>query len=380
MPDEPESVSWIAQERAEPGAPSNQWVMAIIILAGVAFLVLAVMGLGPIERTDAEEAYRMGDGPVQALDASLSPSIARILRAAGAAVAVLGTAFVGRRLLHSEPASVLAAGLLLLDPGFLVHGRLATPVALATGASMLAVAFFLSPRRNASWAAAILLGFAAFLDPAYLAWGVPLALMALVRGHIYAAPQHAATAGVQALLIPGVGALMGIIGGDSLAGRCYLPGRFEALPLLSIVDLGDSIHWHPNPVLWFAGLGALLWLGISAAVHVMRDFRLQRLPGRIQARLTEPLARSQGRALWLLALAALAPTAANWMPLFALAIGAAVLDLSGDARRFGWAVGAGLLLIAIVYTVRLWPLLVGATDAPIDDLLQTVPWSRTISC
>ncbi len=373
-----EEVSWIARERLEPGPPSNQWISAIIILAGAAFLVLAVMGLSPIDRTAAEETYRAGDGPLQALDASLTPGFARWISAAAAATAILSTGFAARRLLHNEAVSILVAGLVMIDPGFLVHGRLATPVMPATAASLLALALFLSPRRRWHWVAAASLAFACFLDPAHLIWGVVLGVLVIARGHIYAGPQHALTAGLQALVIPGAGMLLGIVSGDSLGPDCYVAPRAQALLMMSPIDLGSNIHWHPNPVLWFGGLAAILWLGIAAAATVLYHFRLQRLPGRLQLRLTQPLRREQGRALWLIALAVFAPTAALWIPLFAVAIGAAILEFGRDSNRFGWGVGIAIGAMALAYTVRLWPILIGASD--VSDLVNGIPWATVKGC
>lgn len=376
-----EEVSWIARERLEPGAPDNRWIMAVILVAGAVFMVLAVVGLSPLEPTAAEQTYRSQDGPVQALDASLTPSIARILRAGAAGAAVLATAFAARRLLHSEAVSVLVASLLVMDTGFLVHGRLATPVAASAAAALVALALFLSPQRHAHWVAAGSLAVACFLEPAYLAWGVVLAMMVLTRGHIYAAPQHAYMAGLQTILLPAVGAVVGIVAGASLGPKCFLPPRGQGLLMAAPVDLGSGIHYHPNPVLWVGGIAALLWLGGMAAYGVLRDFRMQRLPGRIQVRLTQPLRREQGRMLWVLALAVAAPTTALWAPVFALAIGAAVQELGRDAGRFGLVISLGVLVLALAYTVRLWPLLIGAApEARIEELVDTVPWARVISC
>ncbi len=373
-----EEVSWIARERLEPGPPSNQWISAIIILAGATFLVLAVMGLSPVERTAAEELYRAGDGPLQALDASLTPSFARWLSAAAAATAVLATGFAARRLLHNESISIIAAGLVMIDPGFLIHGRLATPVAPAMAAALLALALFLSPNRRWHWIAAAALAFACFLDPAYILWGVILGILAIARGHIYAGPQHAGIAALQTLLIPAAGSLLGIVSGDSLGPDCFASSRASALLLLHPVHLGSNLHWHPNPVLWFAGLGAIAWLGLSAAALVFWHFRLQRLPGRIQVRLHQPLRREQGRALWLLAFVAFAPTPALWTPLFAIAIGAAILELGRDSSRFGWGVGIAIGVLGFAYTIRLWPILIGAGD--VSDLVSGIPWATTQTC
>ncbi len=371
---EPET-SWIAQERLKPGLPSNQWISASIILAGVTFLVLAVMSLSPEGRVDAEELYRTGDGPVQALDASLAPHISRTLRAAAAASVVLATGFAARRLLHDESASVLAAGLVILDPGFLIHGRLATPVVFGVACAMVSLALFLSPKRSGHWIAAGLLAFACFLDPRFLLWAAGLGVMGLVRGHIYAAPQHAALAGIQTIAIPGVFAILGIVAGDSLGPTCYVDDRLSALLLLQSVDLGSNLMWHPNPATWFAGLGALIWLGGGALVHVLREFRLQRLPGRLQLRIGGPLKRSQGRALWLVALVLVAPNTALWAPLFGIGLAAAVGELGKDAKRFGWAVAVIVLVIALVFTAQLWSMLVGAS--PTAPML---PWTTTTAC
>ncbi len=368
-------VSWIAKERMEPGVPSNRWILSLVILSGAAFLVLAFMALSPIARIAAEDLYRAGDGPIQALDASIAPHISRTLRAAAAAALILGTGFAARRLLHDEGASVIAAGLLILDPAFLVHGRLSTPIAFATAGAMVALALFLSPRRTGHWLAAGMLAIACFFDPRYLLWGFIIGILVLVRGHIYAAPRHAAAAAAQTLGIPLIGAAWGMLAADSLGPTCYTGGRFESIFLLQHVDLGNNIMWHPNPALWFAGLGALAWLGGGALWRVLSEFRLQRLPGRVQVRLTGPLRRGQARALWLLVLVAFAPSPSLWAPLLAMAVAASVQELGRGSKRFGLLVAIAVLALTLVFTVRLWPMLVGATPTT-----SPIPWSETVRC
>ena len=365
--------SWIARERVAPESPPRWWIGALGGLAVLTFAALAALATTPAERVAGEETYGATDGFLQALQAFSEPSQARLWSAVSGAVLVAATGIATRRLLHHDLAALFAAALVAIDPAALVHGRLATPVAPSSAAAMLALALFLAPDGQRHWWASGLFAFAAFLDPAHMLWAPALAVLLLVRGHIYAAPQHAMTVGLQAVLVPGIGALLGLTGASSLTDGCFQPGRLDGLLVRHAIDLG-GLHAAPNPVTWFAGMGALAYLALLAVTNVLSTFRIQRLPGRIQARLPDPMPRMHGRALWIALLALFAPTPLLWVPIFAIALAAGVQELGRDAAAFGIVVAIALLVFAAVATGQAWDLIMG------QDNTAMLPWTRVAGC
>lgn len=372
-PREPGPGHWIAKERLGPGAAPGWWLAAAIGLALLVATALIALADEPGYRLRAEQAYQESDGFLQGIHALLGTVGARILSGLAAGVATLSTAIIARRLLHVEWPALLAATLVAIDPAMLVHGRLATPVAPASAAALVALALFMGRRPRTHWWASGLLTLACFLEPVHLWWSLPLTAMALVRGHIYAAPRHALVAGLQGLAIPLLGALLGLVGSSSLHDGCYqvrgLPGLFQ----MQGVDLGGFVA-TPNPITWFGGLVALLFLGTWALSQVLGQFRLQRLPGRVQIRLPDALRRIHGRVLWLVALAVFAPTPILWLPLFATALAAGTHELSRDARAFGVVVGLVLIVFAVIATVQV------ANVLSLDLVDPALPWTERVSC
>lgn len=377
----PGAASWIARERMNPGPAPRWWITAIVLLSVSVTFALGLMGIAPSARVDAEEAFLEGDGFLPALQAFASAPVARIWSAIAGGMLVAATAWATRRLLHADGPALFAGVLVALDPMVLAHGRLSTQVAPATSLAVVGLAAFLTNRPGAHWFGSAAFGLACFLDPMNLLWAIPLAAIMLVRGHIYAAPQHLLTAGTQTLAVPVAAAVLGMVGADSLARGCMQVARMEGLFLVTVPHAGGGIYAAPNPALWLAGLAALVFLGGTALAVVVRGFRLQRLPGRLQIRLPEPLRREQGRALWLLTLAVFAPTPVLWVPVLAMAIAAAIQDLSRDARGFGIVVGTFVVGFAIAYLVRLLPVVLGTAGAEqAADLATIVPWTSAQNC
>lgn len=377
----PGVASWIARERLNPGPPSRPWVAGAVLLGLVVTVVVAAVGLYPTGRVAAEEAFLEGDAFLPALQAFASAPVARAWSAIAGGALVAATTFAARRLLHADGPALLAGLLVALDPMVLAHGRLATQVAPATALAVGGLALFLAVTPTLHWIGSAAYALACFLDPHNLLWMVPLAAMMLVRGHIYAAPRHLLVAGAQTVLVPAAAAVLGMVGADSLSRGCTQVGRLDGFLLAVVPHAGGNVHAVPNPALWLAGIAALAFLGGTALADVLRGFRLQRLPGRLQIRLPRPLRREQGRALWLLALAAFAPTPVLWVPVLAMAIAAGVQELSRDARGFGGVVGAFVVGFAVAYTIRLLPVVTGdAGPEQAADLARVVPWTRIESC
>lgn len=377
----PGITSWIARERLTPGAPPNLWTGAVILLSLIVTILLAAIGLGPAGRVAAEEAFRNGDGFLPALQAFASAPVARAWSAIAGGALVAATMVATRRLLHADGPALLAGLLVALDPMVLTHGRLATQVAPATALAVAGLALFLATSPTLHWIGSASYALACFLDPQNLLWMLPLAAMMLVRGHIYAAPQHFTIATAQTVLIPAAAAVLGVVGADSLSRGCTQVDRLDGLLLAVVPHAGSGIYAVPNPALWLAGIAALVFLGGTALVDVLRGFRLQRLPGRLQIRLPHPLRREQGRALWLLALALFAPTPLLMVPMLAMAIAAGVQELSRDARGFGAVVGTFVVGFAIAYTLRLLPVVTGSVGPEqAAELARVVPWTTIASC
>ena len=145
--------------------------------------------------------------------------------------------------------------------------------------------------------------------------------------------------------------------------------------------MGNGIVALHNPATWYGGLGALLFLGVGALLSMARQFRVARLPGRVQLRLAEPLGATHARALWLGAFALVLPFPGLWLPLFAIALAAGIGELSEDAPGFGLAVAIVSLGFALLGLVRLWPLVNGGSDpVQVQELLNFLPWVTVRGC
>ncbi len=358
-----DGASWIPREREAPPltVPAAMAATLVVVGSATALILLAARG-SPLP---AEGAYTRANTPHALLWTALDVSVARYMTAALGVVAITATWLAGRRLLRSDLAGLAAAGFVAIDPWFLHQGHLSLPAvpALALWTIGLAVATGRHP-----WVAGLPLAGAALVDP-NTAWTAPaVAAMVLLRGNIYSGPQHVRRA-VWATLVPPVatGILVAI-----LSDTACLPGR-RAIILQDILYTGGAAA-H-SPVTWFAGAGALA-LGATLAIsHLASDARVSRVPGRIQARLSNPLPRVHGRSLWLLALAVVAPPTV--MPvILALALGSTVIQLGDDAPGFGVAV---LLALFAFAGVEAWQ----ARDAILgtDTTWATrLAWSRLVGC
>lgn len=368
-------ASPIARERqvANPAGPFFWTTSLALAVAAVAVTLWLAAHAG--SALPAEEALAQGGGPLGALLDAIGTGPARALAAVFSGFAVAGTAWAGRSLFHSDAVGLVAGALVALDPSVLAVGHLAVPGMVATGSSLAALAMLLTPRPVLHWLASPLLTVAALALPAVLVWLVPLAVLALLRGHIYAAPRHLATVTAQVIAIPAATAMVAFW----LAGTQGPPwdcnGFWLGLSLGGTADLG-GVAAPRNPITWFGGLGSLLILGGAATALVLARFRIARLPGRLQLRLEGPLSPGYARILWLLALCAAAPLAL-WLPLLALALVAGVQQLAEDAPGFGLAVSAGLLLFAALGLARAWPAVTGE-DA--QAALRLIPWTRLGGC
>ncbi len=370
----------LTHERTGGSGPGIAFIAGMVALALIAGALLVVLAVAYPAVTNAESAYAQADTPAAKATAALGSGAARNLVAAAGVLAVVGAGLLGRRLFHNDGVGLLAATLLVLDPAFLALGHLALPVipvlALAVaGAGLLATA-----RGTLRWLGSLLLAGASFVEPVLAAWAVPLLLLVLLRGNIYAAPKHLGSALAQVALLPVLAAGAGQALGSGGTLACLAATRPDHLLLAAAPDTGSVIIVH-NPAFWFGGLAALLVLGGAAVVHVLRHFRLARLPGRIQLRLPDPLPAYHARALWLLLLAVCAPLPSLWMPLLAIALAAAIHHLARDAPGFGLAVALGSVAFAVLYLVRFWSLVTGnATGAEVADLLPVVPWAQMVAC
>lgn len=371
---EVDPTSQIAQERVQPGAPG---VLFVALAGAIAAGVLAVslwLGQTPGGPTVAERA-----GP--SLVSLLGLTGGRAFSALCAAATVAAVAVAGRRLLHSDGWGLLAALLVALDPSFLAIARLALPDTVALAGLAIALATFLSGSARLHWAGSAALWLAALADPRALLWSLPLALLLLVRGHIYAAPRHLGLAMGQALGIPATAAALHLlVSAGTLPDSCLALSRAAALGLAAVPDLGGGIAAAHNPATWFGGLGALAFLGTAGLGLLARQFRIARLPGRVQLRIGEALPPLLARGLWLLLLALLAPSPLLWVPLFALALGAGVEALAEDAPGFGVAVAGVLALFAVLGLVRAWGLVAGGTPLQAGSMAGLVPWGQVVRC
>ncbi|MEK6976765.1 MAG: hypothetical protein AABY18_10560 [Candidatus Thermoplasmatota archaeon] len=368
----------ITQERAGPGS-LHLWFMASALLLG-ALVGATAWGVGleptesPVEAAAEPLTFGLGDVDLAA---------GRLISASAAGITVVAIAFAGRSFSRSEVAGLLAATLVALDPSLLAYGSLAVPTGVTIAALAVALACFASPRVAIPWVGALALGFGAFVDPRVLAWGPVLALLAVLRGHIYASPRHLAIAGTQALVIPAIGAFLHVIAEGMWASVpvCLAPASWRLLALDVVIQPGAGMAAIPNPVTWFAGLGAVLFLGIGGAGFGATRFRLARANGRVQARLVSPFPPVFGRGLWLLLLAVAIPTPQALVLVFALALALGVQDLGKDAPGFGLTLAAALLLFAGVVLWRAWGAASGTGGAEgVADAMRLVPWAQPSAC
>jgi hypothetical protein len=372
-------ASQIAQERVDPSAGGIRFAIGVTVLGLAAFGVAAFLGLYPRPQSPLSAELAAALAPAGLLN-TFGLTWARLVSAASFGIVVGATAVAARRLLHSEALGFLAGALVLLDPGTLALGRLALPNALAMAGLVSALALFLSPAGWAHWAGSVALGLAVAVDPTSLIWGVPLAFLILIRGHIYAAPQHLGLAAQQALALPALGAGLHLLATDgAIRGVVCQPGSGH-LALLTTMDFGGVFGLH-NPFTWFGGVAAILYLGADSLATVARQFRLARLPGRLQMRLGTPLQPTQARILWILFLAVLVPFPALLMPVLAIALAAGIGTLAEDAPGFGAAVALAILLFAVLALGRAWDLVAGtASPAETAELLGLVPWTSAVNC
>lgn len=352
--------------------------MAFIVLVGVLSAAVLVAGLVLAQAPRGMTASERADPSLVSL---LGLSGGRAFSAVCAAATVAAVATAGRRLLHSEPWGLVAALLVALNPASLAMARLALPSTVVLAGLLGALAFFLAGSSRLHWAGAGALWVAALADPRALLWSLPLALLLLVRGHIYAAPRHLALALGQAFAIPATAAALHLVVSDGrLPVSCLSASALSSLSLAAVPLLGHGIAAVHNPATWFGGLGALLFLGEAGLGLLARQFRVARLPGRVQLRIAESLPPTLARGLWLLLLAFFAPTGVVWLPLFALALVAGLHALSEDAPGFGLAVGGVVVLFAALGLIRMWGLVTGGADLDAGSVAGLVPWGRVLGC
>ncbi|MES2154263.1 MAG: phospholipid carrier-dependent glycosyltransferase [bacterium] len=373
---EPQPTSLIAQERVEPGPPGPTFVGLAMAMALGACGVAAYLGLRPGGPFPVEEATAGNPGSMYF---PLGLHAARGVSAFAGGFAVAACAFAARRLWHSDAVGLLAAAILALDPGFIATARVATPEMLGIAALVGALAFLLAAAPWSHWAGAGLLALAALVDPRTVLWGLPLAAMTVLRGHIYAAPRHLGKAALQTGAAPLAGALLNLLSGaPGLAlPPCQVPIGSRLL-LLEAPDFGGVAAVH-DPVTWFAGMGALLLLAGAALWMVLNQVRMARLPGRLQLRLSTGLPAPHGRILWLLVLALAAPFGTVWVVLFAIALAAGIGLLAEDAPGFGATVALVVLLFGVLALVRAWPMLHSMGDVG-EAASGLVPWGSLTPC
>lgn len=315
--------------------------------------------------------------------ADLGLAGARTVSAVSTAVLVGMVCLAGRNLSRSRGAGLFAGALVALDPATLAYGRLALPVSLTLALLAMALAAFQSHRNWMPWVGGLALLGAALVDPRAATWGLPLALVALLRGNIYAGPRHLGTVALQAGFLPLVGAGIHLLLEDGWAAvpACLAPGTWSQLTLHAAVQPGASILAQPGPVTWLVGFGALLFLGVGGALFAATRFRLARANGRLQLRLVSPMPTAFSRGLWLLALAAATLLPQAWLILFALALALGVKDLGEDAPGFGLALAIALLLFAALVLARSWGAITGLDGADgVADALGLVPWAEPSVC
>lgn len=372
------STSAITLERSSLGAPSWWFLAGLVLLcSGVLALGLSTAALGSV--TPAE---REASGLFWGLE-DVGLQVARSTSAVATTLTVVALAVAGRTLTRSDVGGLLAAALVALDPALLAYGRLALPTALLLAGLAWTLTLLLSARPGAVWLGSLVLLGAASIDPRALAWGPVLAVLLLLRGNIYAAPRHLGIALVQAILIPGLGALLHLALDQSWSATvgCLSPASWSLLALRQVLLPGASIAIVPNPVTWFAGLGALLFMGLGSVVFAATKFRVARANGRLQARLVSAPPAALGRGLWLLLLAATLAIPQAWVIPFVLALALGVQDLGSDAPGFGLALALLLIAFAVVVLVGTWPGILGtAGPQGVTDALRMVPWAEGTPC
>ncbi|MEA3137532.1 MAG: hypothetical protein QOC71_1813 [Thermoplasmata archaeon] len=371
----PPAASPIAQERVDPGRPSFGFVLTAVLLGAVVAVVALAIGTGQ-PTTPAEEQAAASAAGI----ANLGIGVGRAVSAVAAGTAVAGVAMAGRRLTHSGLAGLLAAALVAADPAFLLQARLAIPASLALAGLAWALAFSTSPLPLLHWLTGLALAVATFFDPWAALWVVPLAAFLLLRGHIYAAPQHLALAFVQVAFLPVLAiALRWIVDGDlALVPACMGEMGLGRLSLSNLVQPGPTLLLLPDPVVWLGGAGAVLFLGLGGLAFAVGRFRVARAPGRLQVRVVSPMPAILARSLWLLLLVLLAPPLA-WLPLFAIALAMGIQELGDDAPGFGLALALVLLGFAGLILLRAWGAVAG-TEGGVAEALQLVPWAHAVSC
>lgn len=372
------ATSAITQERGGAGPLHLAFVGAVLLLAGLVGGTAWGLGLHgaatAVEETAAPLAFGIGGADL---------AVGRAVSAAAAAVTVVAVAFAGRSFSRSEVTGLLAATLVALDPAMLAYGTLAVPTALTLAALAVALACFSSAHPAWPWLGAAALAFGATVDPRVLAWGPVLALLMVLRGHIYASPRHLVIALTQAVLIPALGAILHVVldGMWASVPLCLAPAEWRLAALQVIVQPSAGMAILPNPVTWFAGAGGLLFLGVGGAAFGASRFRLARANGRIQARLVAPFPAVFGRGIWLLLLALAMPVPQAWVILFALGLAMGVQDLGKDAPGFGLTLAVALLLFAGVVLWRSWEATAGTGGAEgVADAMRLVPWAKPYAC
>ena len=371
----PPAASPIAEERVAPGRPTASFIIATVLLALLVTITALVLGQGdPVVPAEQDAASSLVGV------AGLGISVARATSAVAAGFVVGGIAFAGRRLTHSNLAGLLAAALVAADPAFLVQGHLATSGALTLAFLAWALAFVSSPIPLLHWLSGLALAGAAFLDPVAALWVLPLVAFLLLRGHIYAGPQHLGLALVQVGFLPALAVgLRWILAGDlSSVPSCFSVMPWERLALTRLIQPGSDLLLLPNPVTWLAGAGALLFLGLGGVAFTVASFRVARAPGRLQIRVVSPMPPVLARGVWLLLLALVAPPVA-WGFLFAIALAMGIRELGEDAPGFGLALALVLLAFAALVLVRAWGAVAGL-DGGVVDALKLVPWGVADSC
>ncbi len=370
----------LIHERTGGPGPSAPFVAGLAILALATAGLLVALALQDPNPTSAEAAFADDSSPLAKLMEALGLAGARNASALMAAVAVVGAGLLGRRLFHHDGVGLLAAIFVVLDPAFLALGHLALPTTPILALALLGSALITTANNGTRWLGSILLAAAAFSQPLVAAWAIPLAALVLLRGNIYAAPKHLWSALAQVALLPLLAGAAGQALGAARDPSCFAATRFDVLRLANAVDAGPTMIVH-NPALWFGGLAVAVALGGAAGLHVGSQFKLARLPGRIQMRLPEPLPARHARSLWLLLLILAAPVPMLWAPLFAIALAAGIRNLARDAPGFGLIVALGAVAFGALYLVRIWPLVTGtATPAELAALLPVVPWAGQSAC
>lgn len=371
------ATSAIARERS-PTTSGWRFVTAALALGALAGVAAWAFGtLGAEAR--AETLAR----PLTFGFASESLEIGRAVSATSTGLLVSAMAVAGRNLSRNALAGLFAAALVAMDPSILTFGRLALPLAPALALLAVALAGFTSHRPWMAWVGGTALLLAALLDPRAALWGPGLVLVTLLRGHIYASPQHLAIALIQAGAFPLAGALTHLFLEGSWAAipACLAPGAWSQLILHASPQPGVNLLAQPGSVTWLVGLGALLFLGVGGILFGASRFRLARANGRIQARLVSPFPTAFGRGMWLLLLAATTLLPQAWLLLFALALALGLQDLAEDAPGFGFALAAALLLFAVLILIRSWEAITGTGGADgVQDALQLVPWAQPSVC